>query len=103
MADAPRDVPQIVVLRTKENGSFTFLVVVRDRDGESSFDVTLRESTYDRLSGKKYAPETCVEAAFRFLLERESKKSILTRFDIDQISDYFPEFDRTLPGYLPTL
>lgn len=103
MSDAPRDVPRIVVLRTKENGAFTFLVLVRDKAGESSFDVTLGQSAYERLSGKKYAPETCIEAAFRFLLDREPKKSILTRFDIDQIADHFPEFERTLPGYLPTL
>lgn len=103
MAETPQDVPRIVVLRTKENGAFTFLVLVRDTDGESAFDVTLGQETYRRLSGEKYAPETCVEAAFRFLLDREPKQAILARFDIDQISHYFPEFERTLPDYLPTL
>lgn len=103
MADAPQDVPQIVVLRTKKNGAFTFLVQVRDTEGESSYDVTLGQKTYERLSGEKYAPETCVEAAFRFLLDREPKQSILSSFDIKQISKYFPEFEATLPEYLPRL
>lgn len=97
------DVPQIIVLRTKENGAYAFLVQVRDTEGESSFDVTLQQETYERLSGKKYAPATCVEAAFRFLLDREPKQAILSSFDINQISHYFPEFEATLPDYLPRL
>lgn len=97
------DVPQIFVLRTSGNGAFSFLVQVRDVEGESSYDVTLRQNAYERLSREKYAPETCVEAAFRFLLDREPKRSILSSFDIDQISQYFPEFESELPKYLPQL
>ena len=99
------EVSQIVVLRTdprtEGNSTFVFLVQVRDAEGERSYDVTLRQNTYARLSGGKYAPETCVEAAFRFLLDREPKQSILPRFDIDQIPQYFPEFESAFPGYLP--
>ena len=36
--------------------------------------------------------ERLVEASFRFLLERESKESILRRFDLSVIRRYFPEF-----------
>ena len=45
-------------------------------------------------------PERCLEAAFRFLLDREPKESILRRFDVTVISRYFPEFERELPRYL---
>jgi hypothetical protein len=45
-------------------------------------------------------PERCLEAAFRFLLDREPKESILSRFDVTVISRYFPEFERELPRYL---
>jgi hypothetical protein len=41
-------------------------------------------------------------AAFRFLLEREPKESILARFDVSVIARYFPEFERELPRYLPS-
>jgi hypothetical protein len=44
--------------------------------------------------------ERCVEAAFRFLLDREPKESVLSRFDVTVISRYFPEFGRELPRYL---
>jgi hypothetical protein len=47
-----------------------------------------------------HTPERCIEAAFRFLLDREPKESILRRFDITVICRYFPEFEHELPGYL---
>jgi hypothetical protein len=49
---------------------------------------------------RAHAPEDCVEAAFRFLLDREPNESILSRFDVTVISRYFPEFERELPRYL---
>jgi hypothetical protein len=52
-------------------------------------------------SGKKIvAAHRCLEAAFRFLLDREPKESILGRFEVTVISRYFPEFERELPRYL---
>jgi len=36
----------------------------------------------DRLAAGKHTPERCLEAAFRFLLDREPKESILRRFDV---------------------
>lgn len=44
--------------------------------------------------------ERLVEAAFRFLLDREPKETILKRFDLSVISQYFPEFQHELPKYL---
>jgi len=40
------------------------------------------------------------QAAFRFLLDREPKESILGHFDIAVISGYFHEFESELPRYL---
>jgi hypothetical protein len=50
----------------------------------------------ERLNAGKHTPERCLEAAFRFLLDREPKESILRRFDVTVISRYFPEFEREL-------
>ena len=97
------DPSKILVLRTGANDPFEFMVEVRDPDGKSHHDVTLRHDTYRRLSSEKFAPETCVEAAFRFLLDREPKDSILSTFEIEQISGYFPDFEQALPGYVPTV
>jgi hypothetical protein len=55
---------------------------------------------YQRLTGGKHTPERFLDAAFRFLLDREPKESILNRFDAAIIERYFPEFERELPHYL---
>jgi hypothetical protein len=60
----------------------------------------MSRETCTRLAGGEHTPERCLEAAFRFLLDREPKESILGRFDVTLISRYFPEFERELPRYL---
>jgi hypothetical protein len=76
-----------------------FDVLVRDGKGETHHIVTLTRATARRLAPES-SPEQCVAAAFRFLLDRESKEQILRRFDLSVISRYFPEFERKLPDYL---
>ena len=77
-----------------------FEVVAREGNGESRHRVAMTRATWQRLTSGKHAPERCIEAAFRFLLDREPKESILTRFDVTVIARYFPEFERELPRYL---
>jgi len=89
----------IQIKRTGNGDQLEFEVLVRDANGESRHDVTMSKSTYERLMAGRHTPEACVDAAFRFLLEREPKDSILGRFDIGVISRYFPEFERALPRY----
>jgi hypothetical protein len=55
---------------------------------------------YLRLTDGTHKPERVLDAAFRFLLDREPKESILRRFDVEIIGRYFPEFERELPHYL---
>jgi hypothetical protein len=76
-----------------------FAVVVSDASGHSRHHVSMSRSTATRLAGGS-TPERCVEAAFRFLLDREPKESILGDFDVTVISRYFPEFESRLPEYL---
>jgi hypothetical protein len=75
-------------------------VVIREGRGETRHHVTMSRQMADRLTAGKRTPERCLEAAFRFLLDREPKESILARFDVMVISRYFPEFERELPRYL---
>ena len=90
----------IEVRRTSEGDPLEFDVMVREGQGESRHHVTMAQETCDRLSAGKHTPERCLEAAFKFLLDREPKESILSRFDVTVISRYFPEFERELPRYL---
>ena len=76
-----------------------FEVIIRDWSGETRYQVTMSAATFERLSGGSATPEECMHAAFRFLLDREPKDSILRRFDVSVIERYFPEFFREFPRY----
>jgi hypothetical protein len=80
--------------------ALTFDVVVRDAHGESRHKVTMQAEDAARWAKLGAGPSHCVEAAMRFLLDREPKESILGAFDIRVIRRYFPEFDDAFPGYL---
>jgi hypothetical protein len=73
-----------------------FRVRVIEAKSESTHLVTLDPKDYARLSGGTIAPETLIRESFAFLLEREPKESILSRFDLTVISRYFPEFEREI-------
>jgi hypothetical protein len=90
----------IEVGRIGEGDPSAFEVVVREGGGESRHFVTMTSDVFARLTKGACTPERCLEAAFRFLLDREPKESILPRFDISAISRYFPEFEHELPRYL---
>ena len=90
----------IEVRRTAEGDPLGFEVIVREGKGETSHHVTMSRETCARLTAGQHTPERLIEAAFRFLLDREPKESILGRFDVTVISRYFPEFERELPRYL---
>jgi hypothetical protein len=42
------------------------------------------------------SPEILIERSFEFLLERESNRSILSRFDLPVIGRYFPEYESAI-------
>lgn len=90
----------IEVQRVDEGDPLSFEVVVREGEGETRHRVTMSEASGRQLTAGRHTPERCIEAAFRFLLDREPKESILARFDISTISHYFPEFEKELPRYL---
>lgn len=89
----------IEVICTSDGDPLTFDVSVTEGGSSSRHQVTMSRDTAVALAGD-HAPEACIEAAFRFLLDREPKESIMGRFDVTVISRYFPEFEATLPDYL---
>lgn len=90
----------IQVRKIRDGDPAGYEVVVREGRGESRHEVTMSEETYQRLTSGRQTGEKCLEAAFRFLLDREPKEAILARFEVTVISRYFPEFERELPRYL---
>ena len=90
----------IKIKRAGEGDPLEFEVTVCVGNGETRHHVTMARDTCERLTMGAHTPERCIEAAFRFLLDREPKESILRRFDITVICRYFPDFEHELPGYL---
>jgi hypothetical protein len=73
-----------------------FRVRVIEAGSETTHDVTVSPNDYTRLTSGKTEPEELVRRSFEFLLEREPKESILTRFDLSVIGRYFPEYEREI-------
>ena len=76
--------------------SVVFDVSVREPSGETRHEVSVKLADLARLARKEESPAHFVERCFDFLLERESKESILRRFDVSVIGTYFPEFEKTI-------
>ena len=77
-----------------------FDVTIKEENGETYHKVTLLQETYHSIFGQSRDPKVCVEAAFKFLLEREPKEMIMSTFDITVISMYFPDFPGVIKNYL---
>ena len=90
----------ITIQTVSVNDPMTFTVTVQEAGSESTHRVTMTAQTYQDLAHGKAEPESCIEAAFKFLLDREPKESILASFDITLISTYFPEFKQSFSSYL---
>ena len=88
----------IDVRQTGKGDPLEFEVTVREGGGETRHRVTASRQYCDRLGGG--APDGLIGAVFRFLLDREPKEAILSRFDISVVARYFPEFEARLPDYL---
>ena len=73
-----------------------FRVRVIETGTETTHQVTLDPKDSKRLAGDAVEPEILIRRSFEFLLEREPKESILSRFDLSVISRYFPEYEREI-------
>lgn len=89
----------IQIRQTGDGDPLELDVEVREGGGQTRHRVTVRRDTLARLAPGRSAEEL-VRAAFTFLLEREPKESILSRFDVTVIGRYFPEFEREIGSYL---
>jgi hypothetical protein len=72
-------------------------VEITESDGSGSkttHQVVIGKDYYMNLTERgRTSPEEFIKKSFEFLLDRESRDSILQQFDIAQINDYFPEYE----------
>jgi hypothetical protein len=83
-------------IEVEKLGDQEFQVRVTEDSTQTSHRVTLKMADYDRLAGGKVEPAELVRRSFEFLLENESKESILRQFDLTVISRYFPDFEHEI-------
>ena len=62
--------------------------------------VILTDKLYESLTNKKISKKKLLEYSFQFLLDRESNTSILSFFELDMISQYFPEYENEIKKIL---
>ena len=80
-----------VVCRSKRDG-WTCAVTVGGGSNAASYEVAVSRGELERFAPQGNEPSALVEESFRFLLERESKESILRTFELSVIERYFAEY-----------
>ncbi|KPJ65690.1 MAG: hypothetical protein AMJ45_04740 [Syntrophobacter sp. DG_60] len=85
-----------IKILNEDQDKWVFLVEVEDKGTKTEHKVTVNREFYESLSKGACSPEEFVNKSFEFLLERESKESILREFNISKISYYFPEYIREI-------
>jgi hypothetical protein len=78
-------------IRVESIGGEEFRVTVNEGGSTSSHTVRVTSADQQRF-GAGAPAEALLEESFRFLLEREPKEAILSRFDLPVIGRYFPEY-----------
>ena len=72
---------------------WTYQVEITESNGSGS-------QTRHKISDGIVGPEDFVKKSFQFLLKRENKDSILREFNINQIREHFPEYEKEIKKML---
>ena len=84
---------EINIITAPTKDGWTFNVEIEDQGSKTTHEVTMSKADYERLTGSAGSPEDCVRASINFLLEREPREAILSKFNITLIGQYFPEYE----------
>ena len=79
----------------KELSDEEFQVTVNTKNS-TSHNVTLTDDIHQNLTNGKVSKKKLIEFSFKFLLEREPNTSILSSFELNVITGYFPEYLKTV-------
>jgi hypothetical protein len=71
-------------------------VTVREGGSSTTHEVAVSSADLARLAPGATEPDDLVRRSFAFLLAREAKESILSRFDLPLIGRYFPEYEAAI-------
>jgi len=80
------------MIKVEKKNQQEFTVKVEGKE----YNVILDDKYWQDLTGGKISKEKLIKKSFEFLLEREPKESILPRFNLRIINQYFPEFEKEM-------
>ena len=83
----------ISVIKKTEN---EFSVTIQEGASQTDHSVTVDDSYHRSLTGKKISKEDLITISFKFLLKHEQKESILRKFNLRVIQNYFPEYEEKI-------
>ncbi len=83
------------MIKVEKKNQQEFTVKVEEKE----YNVGLDDEYWQDLTGGKITKEELIKKSFEFLLEREPKESILSRFNLRVINQYFPEFEEEIRTY----
>ncbi len=84
------------MIEVKRKNEQEFMVIVEEGGIKTEHIVTLDGEYYQNLTGGEITKEELIRRSFGFLLERESQESILSKFNLKIIKNYFPEYERKI-------
>ena len=78
-----------ISITTKDQDTFSVTVT---GGSTTTHTVTISDQIHSKLTDGKISKETLLETSFVFLLQREPNTSILAKFKLEVISQYFPDY-----------
>lgn len=84
------------MIEVKKKNQQDFVVTVEEKGTRTEHNVTLDDEYWRDLTQGRITKEELIKRSFEFLLERESKESILAKFNMRIIKNFFPEFEREI-------
>jgi hypothetical protein len=82
----------VAVIEIEKKNQNELMVLVREKETQSQRPVTLDDTYYQFLTRGRISKEDLIRKSFQFLLDRESKESILRSSNLQMIKRYFPEY-----------
>ena len=83
----------------KKNDNNTFAVSI-ESSINSNHIVTLNDDIHNEMTKGFKSKEELILFSFKFLLERENNTSILKKFNLETIQNYFPEFKNEIQNWI---
>ena len=75
-----------------------FKVSIKDNI-ETCHHVTLKDEIFQKLTQKKITNEKLVNLSFEFLLKKEKNTQILREFELQVISEDFPDYMKNIKSW----